>query len=504
MTLQDYTKNDIRNYVYDTLYQDTQFTKLAEQDKQAEELRDQITEKANGVFLWVFLVVRSLLSGLTDGNSFTELQQRVNDFPEALEDYFKLILSNIEPFYRAQTAHIFLTAIQATRPQSIVVYAFLEDVIRDPDFALGDVQFITDDRIILMLEEQRKYLNARCKDLLEISVTHNEHLSTPYFLLYKVDFLHRTVRDFLHTSNVYDDLKRKAASSFDARKALYRVHLAQIKAGSPYPLVEQASNDEDALLAEAIYDAYDIETHHGVSEIAHLEDLDRVMSEIDPDITRFQCHWANWFFRRQDSYTPLVVHFVVESFLPIAVEARLHKYVTHKLEENPTTLFEKRSQPLLLHALKKSEWAKGWFPISESFFDVDMVRLLLDHGANPNERVVESSITVWNSFLLYCSGGNLRFMEERGIQREYTKQLFKIAEMMVEHGADVDLRSTAAGYMYYDAPETAAEMLKRALQPKDWARLEELMEEKRIANIGGIASMRGMERWFKRFSWKKA
>ena len=67
ITLQDYTKNDIRDYVCGILYHDTQFTELAEKNvQQAHDLRDQITEKANGVFLWVFLVVRSLLSGLTD------------------------------------------------------------------------------------------------------------------------------------------------------------------------------------------------------------------------------------------------------------------------------------------------------------------------------------------------------------------------------------------------------------------------------------------------------
>ena len=65
LLLQDLTDNDIRNYVQSELVDDERFVKLRESEpKSCAELAANIVDKAQGVFLWVRLVVMDLLQGL--------------------------------------------------------------------------------------------------------------------------------------------------------------------------------------------------------------------------------------------------------------------------------------------------------------------------------------------------------------------------------------------------------------------------------------------------------
>jgi len=53
-------------YIRDKLEADPQFRLLAATDPSAHLFPQEIRKRAKGVFLWVFLVVRSLLRGLTE------------------------------------------------------------------------------------------------------------------------------------------------------------------------------------------------------------------------------------------------------------------------------------------------------------------------------------------------------------------------------------------------------------------------------------------------------
>ncbi|KAM0549877.1 hypothetical protein ACHAPJ_009124 [Fusarium lateritium] len=69
LLLQDLTKEDIARYVASNLGANEGFRELAEREPEcAKQLRNEIARKAEGVFLWVNLVVASLLAGLTDGD----------------------------------------------------------------------------------------------------------------------------------------------------------------------------------------------------------------------------------------------------------------------------------------------------------------------------------------------------------------------------------------------------------------------------------------------------
>jgi len=62
----------------------------------ASALINNVSTKACGVFLWVILVVQSLLEGLTDGERLSDLQKRLDSLPADLETLFWKILQSVD------------------------------------------------------------------------------------------------------------------------------------------------------------------------------------------------------------------------------------------------------------------------------------------------------------------------------------------------------------------------------------------------------------------------
>lgn len=177
MILQDYTKMDIRLYTKDQLEKDARFSKLTREDSGYRSLVEEIVRKAQGVFLWVFLVVRSLLRGLTDGNDIATLQQRLRRLPQDLEQYFKQIFATVEDFYREQTGEIFQLMITAKSPLSTLTFHFLQKEKAEPGFSIkAPIEPLTDTEIENISNKIRQYLNARCKDLVEVNENRNDPL----------------------------------------------------------------------------------------------------------------------------------------------------------------------------------------------------------------------------------------------------------------------------------------------------------------------------------------
>ena len=97
LRLDDLTRNDIMRYVRDKLEGNGTFRNLRcrEGDK-CDVLVDEVVEKAHGVFLWVFLVVRSLTLGLANADRIVDLQRRLRSLPDDLEEYLQHVLDTID------------------------------------------------------------------------------------------------------------------------------------------------------------------------------------------------------------------------------------------------------------------------------------------------------------------------------------------------------------------------------------------------------------------------
>lgn len=198
LKLEDLTRDDIYRYVNDKFQEHPQFHKLVTKDSNYSRLMEQVTDRAQGVFLWVFLVTRTLLEGFSYKDSILTMQRRLETFPPDLEAFFHHLIKFVDPIYQRQTARYFSVATLADRPLSAMLFSFLDDVeyntvesLRQP-IAIMRTSEIEDRR-----DQLQRRLDGATKGLLELT----DHQCAPHpYVRFQVEFLHRTVRDFLNNS----------------------------------------------------------------------------------------------------------------------------------------------------------------------------------------------------------------------------------------------------------------------------------------------------------------
>ncbi|KAL2116945.1 hypothetical protein VTJ04DRAFT_9113 [Mycothermus thermophilus] len=135
--MQDLTQDDIRNYVHSVFRADKNYLALEVSEPRAgAELVNEIVEAAQGVFLWVILVVRSLQEGLLNGDRIVDLQTRLRHIPRDLDEFYKKILFDVDELYRPQTALIFGVTLNACDQLPLIVYWFMEHVDMEAMFKI--------------------------------------------------------------------------------------------------------------------------------------------------------------------------------------------------------------------------------------------------------------------------------------------------------------------------------------------------------------------------------
>lgn len=224
LRLEDHNYDDILRFVRDTISSCAEFPHLQQEGPEWDSLINEIVEKANGVFLWVFLVTRSLMRGLINGDSIHTLHLRLREFPPELEPYFMHMFKSIEQVYLQETAELLQISAAAREPHPTMLYqALLAPSIE----AYGDglkMLFETSNlkAFVNSLEVTKRRVNARCQDLLETTICplSVSAYSNPFMEAYhgsKVEFLHRTVSDFLRTPEMTTILSKHVRKDFEPR-----------------------------------------------------------------------------------------------------------------------------------------------------------------------------------------------------------------------------------------------------------------------------------------------
>ncbi|KAF2734233.1 hypothetical protein EJ04DRAFT_388750, partial [Polyplosphaeria fusca] len=202
--MQDLNAGDIQLYVKDKLINRPDFQIMRVASIEMDDIITEICEKSQGVFLWVFLVVRSMIAGLINQDQISLLRKRLHDFPSDLNDFFRQIFDSMDPIYRMKTSHMFQATLFAGHSLlTTLTHWYLDDSDDHPDAALTMKVERGDNAIIKERSEQMGVrINGRCKGLLEMRKTgqYTMRAATPTEQPWQeVDFLHRTVRDFFRT-----------------------------------------------------------------------------------------------------------------------------------------------------------------------------------------------------------------------------------------------------------------------------------------------------------------
>lgn len=216
LCLHNLTKRDIRHYVHDRLTPHPRWQRLVDQTVYDSQLIEYIAEKSSGVFLWVALVTDRLRIGLTNDDDLSDLSSRLAGFPSDLESFFDHILNTVEPFYHEKMAGTLRLARAAEKPLNILFYEFHDKEYRDDEYFLNIKRHQYYEERGSIRDRVERRLNAYCKGLLEV---HED----------RVEFLHRTVADYLSISDVAERLSVQSPEWFHPELSLAKVHLTCIK-----------------------------------------------------------------------------------------------------------------------------------------------------------------------------------------------------------------------------------------------------------------------------------
>jgi hypothetical protein len=220
---------DIDQFVKGRLEQNQLFRDLAERDTRAQDLAFEIRKRAEGVFLWVHLVVWELMDGLGENDDIATLQRRLDMLPEDLEKFFKHIIESVARVYRSYTAKCLLLAQRAREPLPVMAYAFLYEEGEDPA-ALTRLtvspmsrEDIREKRVLVATR-----ISSWCKGLIEVKEMPTANTWEP-LRKHRVDFLHLSVKDFIVTPYMQGFLMEHAGAEFQPEYKLAQLFTAMAR-----------------------------------------------------------------------------------------------------------------------------------------------------------------------------------------------------------------------------------------------------------------------------------
>lgn len=360
--MHELTQKDILSYVEDMLQKHPRWNELKIEMRDAEWLIAQITERAAGVFLWVFLVTTQLRNGLTEYDSLSDMRRRLEIIPTDLEMFFKQILESVEPFYHEKMATTLQIALAARQPAPAAIYKFHDEEYEDEEYALKlPLQALASKQATSIRVQIARRLNGRCRGLLEVKN-------------HRVEFLHRTVMDYLRTPEMSDYLDRKAPTRSNASLSLLRAFTAYIKCTKFPEFVDRThfANYTASGIMSALQEALAHAKQLGENSIAYklLDDLAYCIPQMHKTRQAFLNVWGN-------SSNPVSLFF----WEPI-INASLIRYLHYALPRLPDYFpeFEAPAESFMIFSMVIS-LATALQPHKQ----LSLIRHILEAGSHPNK-----------------------------------------------------------------------------------------------------------------------
>jgi hypothetical protein len=108
LRLQDLTKSDMATLIEGELCAHPLMANLSKfSPAAADDLVSEMRDMAEGVFLWVSLVIRLLIDGLENGDDMSDLLRKLRSLPTDLAALYRRMMNQMSPEYRGQAAEIF-------------------------------------------------------------------------------------------------------------------------------------------------------------------------------------------------------------------------------------------------------------------------------------------------------------------------------------------------------------------------------------------------------------
>jgi hypothetical protein len=390
LRLENLTYADISYYISSELSNNLGFVALERGDPEfASSLIDNVSTKASGVFLWVVLVVQSLLQGLTDGERLSDLQRRLDSIPADLETLFWNILKSVDFERISQILQIIQDPIKPSikkhcKALTLIQLSFADE--DDPEFVFKMPTIpMNGTKIASRAELMRRRLNACGKGLLEPQIVRDQSLADA-----TIEYLHRTVKDFIRRPDIWSKLLEATTPLFDPARRLAVSRIARFK-------------------------IIDISASPGIVGVFWNPLMDSMMDIVryGPPSLEFQIRFLNELkmaagviMARGLQGSPIAYHscplstpsniFDISSFLHLAVKLQLNSYV----KAAAIRLHDKRQIDLLssLFQMAATEYRTTHMPFSYQQPSLLMIETFLQLKVNPNQRsqpLRDGNMTIW-------------------------------------------------------------------------------------------------------------
>ncbi|CZR65405.1 uncharacterized protein PAC_15305 [Phialocephala subalpina] len=318
LQLQDLTYSDIHTYVTGKFDQSAAFQRLSSDDPTAVHLLVQeIVQKAAGVFLWVRIVVTSLIQGINNRDDIEILHQRLRLLPSELKPLYDHILNDhIDPLYKPWASKAFQLTRNAREVLSFFDQACFNES-EDRQFSLLDFLFAIEEnleipsvrafskeQLVAKCENAAILLNVRCGGLLEIP---DLAKSGPKA---KIEYMHRTARDFLHSDDYWPHLLANTA------KIPFNSYVSLMRSGVLWIARNRQHSESAKTMVALLYAHYaDLYAESRPLQMAILDNLDRLRIELQTLVPK-------------------------ENFLHLAVHFGLTGYIEEKLRKMEPNIAE--------------------------------------------------------------------------------------------------------------------------------------------------------------------
>lgn len=478
LKLQDLTYGDMRRYTEDRLNQQADIRRLSSAEPDfLREIADEAVKKADGVFLWVRLAVNQMLAYARDNGAGPGLQSTLRSLPDDLDNLFEhLILENKTAVQLSETATIFLLIraremvsdfIKDESAHSLTVwelgFAFDEN---DNDVALyGEVEAMSDREIERRGLLTADYLQRGFSGLLEIFVRPSgrpskvQVLKTRLLTESKINFIHRTVRDWLlGPRDIAGRLSNHGSTDFDPHLALLRSYIVRMKRPIEEPERHRRLDDWWPDISLAMTHArYVAKDPHNL--------LRPMVNELDRTITWYWVprpreagdHWARHAFGAYE--VRMKAPPIEQPFRCLATKFGLTQYLQQELDASATveeaqpgprdddTDLEEgvpRPTPLLSYAVEfLCSRKKSIYPLSDPELVMHILRTLSQRGKGPNDAYINfdtrKPITPWLYLLRHLRDARRRgWIEYYDVDSAGTLRWGNIVRQFLSHGADVN------------------------------------------------------------------
>jgi hypothetical protein len=218
--IHEWTANDISAYVRDkldltgkTLALSDQMLRKHHKGTIVEYLTDTVIKKAQGVFLWVKLVVHNLIVGIEEGCSDTELKDCLDSLPPELEALYARIFEQIPMDYIDDAMIYFKLALVRHRLGLLDVHL----ATQDPEEALArENQASYEEHLAVQTASIRTEtrIKSRCRGLLQVKQSETDKTASKYtpskmkdttplvsVIGKNMEFLHLSVRDYMASTS---------------------------------------------------------------------------------------------------------------------------------------------------------------------------------------------------------------------------------------------------------------------------------------------------------------